>query len=246
MNFKNEKDLSVETLWGLAIALMVIVHVIGSASDGGMQVSDDSFMMYFYYSFIECLQIPLFTIIAVILLIRDLVIPVEYPNYLSYKGAIYLIPFFVLGIGLVRFRFLFQKKIFIFIITAVLVITYTIQQLAWFNIIDFPVTENNLTGLLIGITGTVFLFNLNWQSKSLVWLGAYSYSIFLFHAFGTAGGRIILKFAGINSVVLTFTLSLTCGLLLPVLAHKMLNKSNLTRFVFLGLPILKQDKPKIN
>jgi len=343
-----EKDLFVETLRGLAITLVVIGHVIGSASDGGMQVSDDSFLRYLYYTFIEFLQMPLFTIIAgwvyalnpikqgnflpfikkkvyrilvpmivvgvlyfllqyfvpgtnkkgnlseiwnllifpytlywylyslflvfivitivdlnklmnqisgwliilifsiVILLIRDHVIPVEYPNYLSYKGAIYLFPFFVLGIGLVRFRFLFQKKIFVFIITTVLVITYTIQQLAWFNIIDFPVTENNLTGLLIGITGTVFLFNLNWQSKSLVWLGAYSYSIFLFHAFGTAGGRIILKFAGINSVVLTFTLSLACGLLLPVLAHKMLNKSNLTRFVFLGLPILKQDKPKIN
>lgn len=186
------------------------------------------------------------TFSTVILLNRDHVIPVEYPNYLSYKGAIYLFPFFVLGIGLVRFRFLFQKKFFVFIITVVLVITYTIQQLAWFDIIDFHVTENNLTGLLIGITGTVLLFNLNWQSKRLVWLGAYSYSIFLFHAFGTAGGRIILKFAGVNSVVFIFTISLACGLLLPVLAHKMLNKSNWTSFFFLGLPFLKQVKPKIN
>jgi hypothetical protein len=39
-----EKDLFVETLRGLAITLVVIGHVIGSASDGGMQVSDDSFL----------------------------------------------------------------------------------------------------------------------------------------------------------------------------------------------------------
>jgi fucose 4-O-acetylase-like acetyltransferase len=348
METSKEKDLFIETLRGLAISLVVIGHVIGSASDGGMQVSDNSFMRYFYYTFIEFIQMPLFTVIAgwvyalypikpgnflpfvkkkvyrifipmivvgvsyfllqyfipgtnkkgnlseiwkllifpytlywylyslflvfiviaivdmkklmnqisgwliilifstVILLIRDHIIPVEYPNYLSYKGAIYLFPFFVLGIGLVRFRNIFQKRFFALIITFILIITCTIQQLAWFDIIDFPVTKNNLTGLLIGTTGTVLLFNLNWQSKWLVWLGAYSYSIFLFHAFSTAGGRIILKFAGINSVVLIFTISLACGLLLPVLAHKILNKSNWTSFFFLGLPFLKQVKPKIN
>jgi fucose 4-O-acetylase-like acetyltransferase len=63
MEYKKEKDLSVETLRGAAIILVVIGHVIGSGSDGGMQVKDDSFLRHFYYTF-EYLRMPLFTVIS--------------------------------------------------------------------------------------------------------------------------------------------------------------------------------------
>ena len=59
-----EKDTTIETLRGAVIILVVIGHVIGSASDGGMKVSDDSILRYFYFTFIDPLQMPLFTIIA--------------------------------------------------------------------------------------------------------------------------------------------------------------------------------------
>jgi glucan biosynthesis protein C len=342
MTVKANKDLSIETLRGIAIVLVVIGHVIGSASDGGMQVSDDSFMRYFYYTFIECLQMPLFTVIAgwvyalypikpgnfsafvekkiyrilvpmivvgvsyfllqyltpgtnkkgnlleiwkllvfpytlywylyslfivivivsiadtkklmqkingwlvmlivsfLVLLFRDYFIPIEYPNYLSYKGAIYLLPFFVLGIGMVRFKKVFQSKILILITACIITVTITIQQLAWFKLIDVAVTKDNLTGLLLGTTGTFLLFSMKLKAKWLIWIGAYSYSIFLFHAFGTAGGRIILKTTGMNYTVLIFIISLFFGLLLPVLAEIILDKFKMTRFLFLGLPFAKQ------
>jgi glucans biosynthesis protein C len=342
MGTLKEKDLTVETLRGLAITLVVIGHVIGSASDGGMQVADDSFMRYFYYTFIECLQMPLFTVIAgwvyalypikhgnlrsfigkkiyrillpmlvvgvsyfllqyftpgtnkkgnlleiwkllvfpytlywylyslfivfiivsiadtkklmqningwlvllivsfLVLLFRDYFLPTKYPNYLSYKGAIYLLPFFISGIGMVRFKNIFQSKILILITACILAVTLTIQQLAWFKVIDFTVTKDNLTGLLLGTAGTFLLFSIKFQAKWLIWIGAYSYSIFLFHAFGTAGGRIILKAIGINYTVLIFIISLSFGLLLPVLAEIILDKFKLTRFLFLGLPFQKQ------
>ena len=35
---KNQKNLSIETLRGIAILLVVIGHVIGSAPDGGMKI----------------------------------------------------------------------------------------------------------------------------------------------------------------------------------------------------------------
>ena len=33
-----------------------------------------------------------------------MVIPQEFPNYFGFKGAIYLFPFFVIGIGIKRFK----------------------------------------------------------------------------------------------------------------------------------------------
>ncbi len=93
-----EKDLFVETLRGLAITLVVIGHVIGSASDGGMQVSDDSFLRYLYYTFIEFLQMPLFTIIAGWVYALN---PIKQGNFLPFiKKKVYriLVPMIVVGV----------------------------------------------------------------------------------------------------------------------------------------------------
>jgi fucose 4-O-acetylase-like acetyltransferase len=57
------RELPVETLRGLAIVLMVMGHVIGSKSDGGLRVSDDSWYRYFYLT-LSPLRMPLFTVIS--------------------------------------------------------------------------------------------------------------------------------------------------------------------------------------
>lgn len=62
MPIKN-KDLSVETLRGIAIILMVAGHVIGTSSQSGLRLDDDSLLRYFYYSF-QYLRMPLFTVIS--------------------------------------------------------------------------------------------------------------------------------------------------------------------------------------
>jgi glucans biosynthesis protein C len=63
MTTKTKKDLSVETLRGIAIILVVMGHVIGSKSDGGMKVPDDSFLRHLYFTF-QYLRMPLFTVIS--------------------------------------------------------------------------------------------------------------------------------------------------------------------------------------
>ncbi len=57
------KDLAVETLRGLAIILMVMGHVIGSKSAGGLRVADDSWYRYFYLT-LSPVRMPLFTVIS--------------------------------------------------------------------------------------------------------------------------------------------------------------------------------------
>jgi glucans biosynthesis protein C len=336
MNKKQEKDQTLETLRGAVIILVVIGHVIGSGPDGGMKVKDDSFLRYFYSSFIELIQMPLFTVIAgwvyalrpvtyakagdfiqkkilrvlvpmfvvgvcyfllqyftpgtnrkgelaelwkllffpytlfwylyslflvfliitlidvfekmntlsnwfiifaasvLILLARDMVIPYEWPNYLSYKGALYLLPCFVLGVGLKRFSASFQNRLIKYSIPVILIICFAIQQLSWFKIIDYPVVKDNIVGLFIGLAGTMLLLRLHIKVSWLIWFGSFAYSIYLFHAFGTAGGRIVIQKFHIQSAALIFTVSLAAGLFLPVAAEKILERFKITRILFLG------------
>jgi glucans biosynthesis protein C len=340
---KKEKDKSVESLRGAAIILVVIGHVIGSGSDGGMQVSDNSFLRHFYYTF-EYLRMPLFTVISgwvyalhpvdinhvggflvkkvrrillpmifvgatyfivqyfmpgtnskgnlseiwkilvfpytlfwylpslflvfavvtlidsflrkenfflwiavfsmalAMLLLRNYVIPQESPNYFSYKGAIYLLPFFVMGVGISRFKPFFSNRYFLYGLFVLLVASLVIQQLVWYKVIDYDLSKSGGIGLLIGLTGTILLFQLKWSVKWLIWLGSFAYSIFLFHAFGTAGGRIIIQKLGIDSTALVFAVSLLVGMIIPIIAEKILDTTGPTRMLFLGRAFNKKNK----
>jgi fucose 4-O-acetylase-like acetyltransferase len=46
MTIKINKNLNIDTLRGFAIVLVVMGHVIGSESDGGMKVADNSFLRH--------------------------------------------------------------------------------------------------------------------------------------------------------------------------------------------------------
>lgn len=335
MSIKKEKDQSVESLRGLAIILIVIGHVIGSRADGGMKVADDSFLRHFYQLF-ECLQLPLFTVIAgwvyalrppkvedlksfigkkvlrillpmlfvgatyfllqyftpgtnkkgdlteiwrllvfpytlywylqaiflvyivvaiidargllnnirnwavllgislLLLFFRDYYIPEGSPNYFCYQGVIYLLPFFIIGMGIIRFSDLFANRTFNIILILILFIGLFIQQLTWYDIVKYDLTMGSGVGLMIGLTMPVLFFRIRRNVKWLIWFGTYSYSIFLFHAFGTAGGRILTNRAGLQDVVSVFIISLILGLFVPVLVDKVLDRFGITRMLFLG------------
>jgi hypothetical protein len=169
-----------------------------------------------------------------ILLIRDIVIPYELPNYFSYKGTIYLLPCFILGVGINRFKAFFQGQLMKYSIPIILLLCVIIQQLSWFKIIDYSVYKDNIIGLLIGLTGTIMLLRFRFEINWLIWFGGFAYTIYLFHAFGTAGGRIILMRFNIHSTVLIFTVSLVAGLSLPIVTEKILERFKITRLLFLG------------
>lgn len=63
MYLKKEKGLSVETLRGLAIILVVMGHVIGNTPNAGLLVGDDTYYRIAYNFFIP-LRLCLFTVIS--------------------------------------------------------------------------------------------------------------------------------------------------------------------------------------
>lgn len=341
MAIVSKKDTSIETLRGLAIILVVMGHVIGSAADGGMKVADDSFLRHLYYTF-QYLRMPLFTVISgwvyalwpaqngqiidfnikkirrllfplflvggiyytmqsvipgtnfsyelkdiwrilvfpytfywylqslfivfvlisfvdayglinkfsrflvffivtlFFLLIRDMVIPQEFPNYFGFKGAIYLFPFFVIGIGIKRFKQQLSNRVFVWLCAAILIVGLVIQQLIWYQVINYNLSSSGGLGLIIGVTGVVVCLRINFSVKWLVWMGSYAYTIYLFHSFGTSGGRIILHKLGLTFTPIVFFISLALGLFLPILLEEIFKRFGITRLLFLGRSFKKK------
>ena len=345
MAIDRNKDLSIETLRGIAIILVVMGHVIGSKSDGGMRVADDSFLRHVYFTF-QYLRMPLFTVISgwvyallpvahgnvsyftikkirriilplffvggsyyiiqslvpgtnfsypvteiwrilvfpytfywylqalfivfliiavvdsqklaerfshwliiffisiLLLFARDKFIPETFPNYFGFKGGIYLLPFFIIGVGIKRFNSFFSNKYLIWTLSVILFAALTIQQLVWYKIINLELSASSGLGLIIGVVGTIIFLRIHLKLDSMAWMGNFAYTIYLFHSFGTSGGRIFLHKLGIFNTSVVFMTSLALGLFLPILIEPLLNRFGITRLLFLGRSYTKKTSKK--
>jgi glucan biosynthesis protein C len=156
----------------------------------------------------------------------------RFPNLFSFKGAAYLLPFFLLGIGSFRFKHLLLSDKMTFLFTVVLVVGIIIQQLSWFGY--FPIQERkSLLGMMVGLTSVLLLFKLKFKNHVLMWLGGYAYGIFLFHVFFTGGARIL--FSGIGNEWVLVSVGVLCGVLFSIVTETLISKVYFLRFAFLGL-----------
>jgi glucan biosynthesis protein C len=187
----------------------------------------------------------IYTVLAfVFLTVRDMIIPESAPNFFSYKGAIYLFPFFLVGVGLQRFNEFISNRYFTGLLMIVFFAGLVVQQLGWYEIIQYNLDKKSGLGLMIGLSGTMLLFRLKWKVSWLIYFGSYAYSIFLFHSFGTAAGRIALNRFGITYDLLIFTISLIVGMVLPIIAEMVFDRFGLTRVLFLGRSYSDSKKKK--
>lgn len=336
MHKKTSKSVQIETLRGIAILLVIIGHVIGSDSTGGMRVDNSSFFRYLYCLF-ENIRMPLLTVISgwvytlrpiekknttlflrkkvrrllfplifvgtsyfliryltpgtnneevlgdiwkiyifpytlfwylpalflvfsccipferlgmlnnikswSILMITSFffcfctvsnILPTSIPNLFAFKNALYLLPFFLLGIGLNKFRNQLDTPILRKIYFIGSILGLLLQQAYYLSDGKFQFYSYTHLSLFIGIVSATFLVYLDLKNTFFIWIAEYAYSLYLFHAFGTAGGRIILKQIGINNDFIIFSFSTVFAIALAITVDKIFNNWTVTRKLFLG------------
>lgn len=163
------------------------------------------------------------------------------PNVFGIWGAVCLLPFFLLGVGIKRFPQLSSpkmKKIYL----VGFVVGIALQQLVWFMGWEREFIRSWFMHIPLGLLSSAFLLTLTWRSRFLIWLGGFAYTIYLFHAFGASGGRIMLMHAGINSDLAVFVVSTVLGLGVPIVVEITLRYFPLLQTLFLGKKLKRRAK----
>jgi len=154
---------------------------------------------------------------------------------------LYLLPYFLLGLGLYRFsEILFNIKI-LSAVTTVMIAGLIVQQLDLFRIIEVPSSRYGLLGTIVGLSGSWFIFYIRKPNRFLAFIGHFSYSIFLFHIFGTAGSRIFLHRLGIEQSYIVFFVGIISGVGVPILIQWLLMKSKVLSLLFLGVKYIPSE-----
>ncbi len=151
------------------------------------------------------------------------------------SSTLYLFPFFLLGIGLQRFpEKIFAKPLFILLVLA-FIFGIILQQLNWFGLVCLGQQHHGLISILVGISGMCLIFYFRKVNNSLAKIGHFAYAIYLFHIFGTAGSRIMLRYFGIENSLSLFICGIAAGLTIPILIEFFISKDVVMRRLFLGL-----------
>ena len=161
---------------------------------------------------------------------------IEGTPFLSIDGFLYLLPLFLLGVGLNRFQQVLLKRRIVIMAAIIAAGGLAIQQLVWFgHFVDVNVSKMGWLGLSVSLSGIIVLFNIRRPLPFLARLGFYSYSIYLFHGFGVALGKRLIGLFTTEDADLKFAAKLICGIALPIVAEIIFLKSAVLRRVFLGL-----------
>jgi glucans biosynthesis protein C len=154
-------------------------------------------------------------------------------SFFSAVGAAYLGPFFLLGLGANRFRGVLLQPLCIWVSFTCFLGAMTVHSItvAAHGQIAEPGT---VLGLVIGVSGTLTLLHIFPYCRPLELLGAYSFTIYLFHPFFVAAARSLLKLAQISSTELGFVLGVAAGLLGPPVLEHALRGIPLPRRMLLG------------
>lgn len=158
-------------------------------------------------------------------------------DFFSFGGAIYLCPFFLLGMGLFRYSDLTQSRYAAILTGSILVFCIFIQQLSWFFTLDINTGKNSFLGISMAISGcaVLFRFRSSLETRFIAFIGGYAYTIYLYQAFGAGLGRRIasnvLDFSGHSYFWLVLIIAVTFGLVL----EKILLKTKFLKKIMLGL-----------
>lgn len=160
-------------------------------------------------------------------------IPDGVPNVLSFKGALLQLPYFIIGVMVCRFRSDGIPKSINAVAWILAVVAIVAIQVEWFKPGTHDAIRNLICPLLV-MPVLLLLLQSKWQNKFFVYIGAFAYSIYLFHVFFTGGVRILLVRVGITAQIPVFCGALIIATILPILAEILISKSKILSVLLLG------------
>ena len=153
----------------------------------------------------------------------------ESPDVFAISGAVYLMPYFLVGLGLQRFALNGRGSL--------AVAGGALLVAAALSLSVFGQPENRLTiaaKLLWGCGLGFVLMRSRMQNQWLAWIGRESFAIYLFHVFFTAATASALLAIGVRDVGVLLAAGLVMGVGMPMVAARVIRRSSLLDLLLLG------------
>lgn len=170
------------------------------------------------------------------------------PNIFSVYQGLYLAPFFFSGH--LFCRYLKDRETagdgllpswLTYVVGAAFVASLAWSVLAYTGVVELERPFTNIFRVAAGLASALFLFLLKPNAKWLVWVGTYTYTIYLFHV------MIAASFRGVLTRLLPdidhawfFVPCFLAGLFGPVLLQHLLLKNGVTAMLFLGIDLKRR------
>ncbi len=164
------------------------------------------------------------------------------PGWFAIDGAIYLLPYFLAGLAVSRFDL--QPQLDRPVLRTSLIALALLSMI----MIGRPEPNHdlrNIWALIAGVSlcGLCLSMQLNvaWLSK----IGSYSYTIYLFHVFFTAGSRIVLQSMEVNLLPLQLFGGLLVGIVGPMIVDKIASRNRWSATLLLGKSSRHLNQPLV-
>ena len=154
-------------------------------------------------------------------------------DWFSITGMVRLLPFFVVGLALNRFRHLLQHPSLLWIATIVFILSMGKHWLGIFGIGE-PVVPYSPLASVIGLSGALFIWHWMPSSRLFATLGNFSFVVFAYHVFFVATTRELLGVLGWNTKAVVFFACLAAGVVGPIVMSSIVNRVSIGRRVMLG------------
>lgn len=144
------------------------------------------------------------------------IIPYPYIATLNLGGALKLLPFFLLGLGICRFDADLPSRYFGPLVVTVLVALYVFDLATGSRFLPGDSLAFETFEIVLGFSTSYTFLTCRWHTAVLAWLGAYAFEGYLFHLFGTAGSRMVLHHFKVENLTVLFIVGTLLGLLVPI------------------------------
>ena len=174
-----------------------------------------------------------FTLVLAVAFVLSLIADPNQASLMSWRGALYLAPFFLLGLGANRFRDAIRQphvQAACALIFAVAMAVNVYQMTRWSGVVQ----AGSVLFAMIGATGALTLSAHFPRVGVLERLGAYSFAVYLFHPFFVAPIRMALDMVQVTTLGLVFTGCLIAGIVGPAILESFARQVPLARIALLG------------
>jgi glucans biosynthesis protein C len=156
------------------------------------------------------------------------------PSIFSSNQALYLLPFFIAGLGANRFGAQIQWPPFKYLCLVVFVSLMTLHILSVFHVYGEIIERRTYIGTALSLAGLMSLLFWIPPSRMLAWIGGFSFTIYLYHVFFSGGTRATLSALGLPDLPLNFVAGFVAGIAGPIVVELVFRRNAFLRRFFLG------------